>query len=51
MAHVMDDLLKSDDVVVMKQEAFNNLLKTIERQKKEIHTLKFRIKTLLSGDK
>ncbi|MBK5274597.1 MAG: hypothetical protein JJE30_06055 [Desulfuromonadales bacterium] len=51
MAHDMDNLLKSDDVIVMEQEAYNNLLQIIERQKHEIHTLEFRIKTLLSGDK
>jgi len=47
MGHVMEDLLKSDDVVIMERDSYNNLLKTIDRQNKEIRALEYRIKTLL----
>lgn len=47
MAHAMEELLKSADVVVMEREAYENLLMTIERQNEEIKALD-RIKTLKS---
>lgn len=51
MGHVMEGLLKNDDVVVMERDAYDNLIDTIDRQNEEIQTLEYRIKTLLSGAK
>lgn len=47
MEHIMEGLLKCDDVVVMERTAYDNLLQTIDQQNKDIRTLEYRIKTLL----